>query len=222
VNVGLEAAFETKTSEAPGAAPPLVGVKVRVSVCDAPGESVNEVGLTAKKLLLIVMFVTISAMFPEFVTVSVLEVELPRLTDPNEIEDCGRDITADPLPVPVRLMRDGLPLASCVTERVALYVRAAPGTNVTVTVCAPPPEAMKKLAGFAANAASLLVMFETFSVAVPELLTVNVFWALVPVLTVPNASDEAETAIVGTAATGVKLTIEPLCVTKLFCPTTRK
>ena len=78
-----------------------------------------------------------------------------------------------------------------------------------------------KLVGLTANAASLLVMFETLSVAVPELPTVNVFWALVPVLTVPNASDEAETAIVGAAATGVKLTIEPLCVPTLFCPTTR-
>jgi len=221
VNVGLEAAFETKTREELRAPPP-VGVKVTVSVCDAPGESVNEVGLTAKELLLLVMFVTVRATLPEFVTVSVCEVELPRLRVPNACEDCGREITAEPVPVPVRLMRDGLPLASCVTERVAPYVRAAAGVNVTVTVCAPPPEAMKKLPGIAANAASLLVMFETFSVAVPELLTVNVFWALVPVLTVPNVSDEAETAIVGTAATGVKLTIEPLCVTKLFCPTTRK
>jgi len=59
---------------------------------------------------------------------------------------------------------------------------------------------MKKFGGFAANAASLLVMFETVSVAVPELLTVNVFWALVPIFTVPNAIDEAENAINGTGA----------------------
>ena len=56
---------------------------------------------------------------------------------------------------------------------------------------------MLKLVGLTANAASLLVMFETLSVAVPELPTVNVFWALLPVFTVPNASDVAETEISG-------------------------
>ena len=44
VNDGLEAAFETKTSEELSVLP-SVGVKVTVSVCDAPGESVNAIGL---------------------------------------------------------------------------------------------------------------------------------------------------------------------------------
>jgi hypothetical protein len=133
VQVGLEAAFETKTSEELREPPPD-GVKVTVRVCDAPGDSVNEVGLTTNELLVLVMFVTVSAMVPVFVTLIVCDVELPTLTVPNDSDDCASDITAEPVPVPVRLMRDGLPLALCVTERVALYVRDAEGLNVTVTV----------------------------------------------------------------------------------------
>ena len=116
VNVGLEAAFETKTREELRAPPP-VGVKVTVSVCDAPGESVNEVGLTAKELLLLVMFVTVSAMLPEFVTISVCEVELPTLTVPNACEDCGREITAEPLVVKLTIAPLRVPAVFCPTAR---------------------------------------------------------------------------------------------------------
>ena len=59
---------------------------------------------------------------------------------------------------------------------------------------------MLKLVGLTVNAALVLVMFETLSVAVPELLTVNVFCVLLPVFTLPNASEVAETTIVGAGA----------------------
>ena len=77
VRVGLEAAFETKASEAL-CAPPAAGVNVIVSVCDAPGESAKALGLTANVLSRPVMFMTVSEMLPEFVTTRVFEVELPR------------------------------------------------------------------------------------------------------------------------------------------------
>ena len=121
-------------------------------------------------------------------------------TVPRETEDDASVMAAAPVlvPVPVRLICDGLPLALCVTERVALYDSCAAGENVTVTVCAPPPEAMLKLDGLTVNTALLLAMFETLSVAVPVLPTVNVFWALLPVFTFPNASVDTETEINGT------------------------
>ena len=54
------------------------------------------------------------------------------------------------------------------------YEVAALGVNVTVTVRDPPAKTVR-LVGLTVNAAALLVIVETLSVAVPELLTVNVF-----------------------------------------------
>jgi hypothetical protein len=199
VNVGFVVALEVKVNVELWA-PLIDGANVTATVWVPPGESVNEVGVAAKELLLLARLVTVRVILPEFVTLSVWEFEPPMMTVPRETDEDPNVIAAPPVlvPAPDKLTCEGLPLALCVTERVALYVCTAEGENVTVTVWAPPPEAMLKLVGLTANAALLLAMFETLSVAVPVLLTVNVFWALLPVFTFPNVSVDAETEISGT------------------------
>jgi len=67
--------------------------------------------------LLVVMFVTVSAMLPELVTLSVCEVELPTLTVPNDSEDCGREITAEPLVVKLTITPLCVPAVFCPAAR---------------------------------------------------------------------------------------------------------
>ena len=90
--------------------------------------------MAAKELLLLVKFVTERAILPEFVTLSVRDVELPILIVPKGSADVDSAMAAAPVPVPVKLICDGLPIALCITEIVAAYVRNSVGENVTVTV----------------------------------------------------------------------------------------
>ena len=56
-------------------------------------------------------------MLPELVTLSVCEVELPTLTVPNDSEDCGREITAEPLVVKLTITPLCVPAVFCPAAR---------------------------------------------------------------------------------------------------------
>jgi hypothetical protein len=125
----------------------------------------------------------VSGVLPRFVSVTVFRELLPTSCAPK-LSDVGERLTAVPVPVPVRLTVCGLLAALSLIESVAVRLPVAEGVKVTLTVHAPlgvtvAPEQVSPLLAKSLAFVPLIVTVEMVRLAVPVLVTVSAWAALV-------------------------------------------